>query len=77
MRYNRVAGLFFAELQKWMQDGGYFSERLQKWFKVNVVFPMDMKAGQTACLLGGGSYLTELFCFSCEQHKSIQVGFEE
>jgi hypothetical protein len=53
---KRLANVFFKELQQIEKDGYHYITSLNKYFVLEIIYVMDMKAQWLVCESGGASY---------------------
>jgi hypothetical protein len=62
---QRLSDKFFKELQAIGSTGHYFVESINRYFKFEIIYVMDMKAQWLVCGNGGSSYNVYYFCNHC------------
>ena len=62
---KRLANVFFKELQQIEKDGYYYMAEIDKYFRFEIIYVMDLKAQWLVCESGGASYCVRFFCNHC------------
>jgi hypothetical protein len=62
---KQLADKFFSELQAIEASGSYYVASINRHFRFEIIYVMDMKAQWCVCDNGGASYIVRFFCNHC------------